>query len=84
MRTALSFIQDHSPKLQQRISNEQQLINDIKMQIHSEDFNRFLLKLNPALIHDPEYVIQTIKNDSDQLHHPEAIILLLETFLNGE
>lgn len=84
IETALKSMIKHCPQLNNAIQQEEKQINLIKSIVNSNDFERFLEKLNPAFIQDPEYVIQTIKNDPSQLQHSEAIILLLETFLRGE
>lgn len=80
----LKIVQENSPVLRDRVEKEQQKIHDLLRMINNKDFQELIDKIPPALRQSSTLIINQIKKSSSSLKDYEAIILLLESFMNGE
>jgi spore maturation protein CgeB len=84
MSEALNTIQSNSPLLRDKVEKEQLKVQQIMNMINDKDFSELMKNINPAMRNSYEYIIREIKKNQGSLKDYEAILLLMESFINGE
>ncbi|MCK9328561.1 MAG: glycosyltransferase [Candidatus Cloacimonetes bacterium] len=84
LKNMLSVILENSPKLIQKINNENQKIQDVLKLCQDNDLETFLNNIEPGLRLSYEKVINEVYKSSGSLKNYEAFLMLLDTFVTGD
>ncbi|MDX9870188.1 MAG: glycosyltransferase, partial [Candidatus Cloacimonadales bacterium] len=83
MKTALNFIAKEFPHVCAQVEEEQSKIDSVLKKANNQSFIESIRQIPPALINNPQVVIDNFKQEKNNSPQ-KTLFKLLETFLEGE